>query len=108
MPVNFQCKNILRNFKIAWFIILISFLFLDISAQKNGVKKAENKKEYINNKQKKETEASETAAKKHHYGIQTKKVQKRIKADERKTKNYYNKKLGRSFFSVLFGKKKRN
>jgi hypothetical protein len=88
--------------------MLFSFLFLNISAQKNGANKAENKKEYIKDKKQKSEQASESAAKRHHFGIQTKKVQKRIREDDRKTKKYYNKKLHRSFLSILFGKKKRN
>jgi hypothetical protein len=108
MPVIFQCKNILRNSKKAWFIMLFSLLFLDITAQKGGKINAEDKKEYIQNKQRKAAEASQVAAKKHFYNIQTKKVQKRMREEDRNTKKYYNKKLGRSFFKMMFGKKKRN
>ena len=88
--------------------MLFSLLFLDITAQKGDKVNAEDKKEYIQNKQRKAAEASQAAAKKHFYNIQTKKVQKRMREEDRNTKKYYNKKLGRSFFKMMFGKKKRN
>jgi hypothetical protein len=107
MPYIFQCKNILRNFKTVWFIVIISILISGCFVHRNAAEKAQNKSEQIKIKQKKEAAASEDASKRKHFKMQSKKVQARMKDDERKTSSYYNKKLGRSFFSLLFGKKKR-
>ncbi len=107
MLVFFQSKNILTNLTKVCFIVLFSFLFSGLSAQNDAAAKAEKKKKQIETEQQKKADAALEAAKKHHFDMQTKKVQKRMKEDERKTDKYYNKKLGHSFFSKLFGKKKR-
>jgi Flp pilus assembly protein TadB len=107
MPVIFHRKNIRRYFKTIWVIILLSFLYLNACSYRNAAVKAEKKTEQIKIKQQREAEASEAAAKKLHFNDQTKKVRERMKEDEKKRNKYYNKKLGRSFFSILFGKKKR-
>jgi hypothetical protein len=42
-----------------------------------------------------------------HYNKQTKKVQKRMTKDNKKTEKFYNQKLGYTFFQRLFGKNKK-
>ena len=84
-------------------MILLSSCF-----HKGAFAKGERKQEQIKIQQQKEEAANSARTRKHHFDIQTKMVQKRIKEDEKKTSEYYNKKLKRSFFSRLFGKKKRN
>jgi hypothetical protein len=108
MPVIFHSTIIQRYFKTTGFIILLSFIYLNSCAYKNAAVKAEKKTEQIKQKQLKAEEQSLAASKKHHYSIQTKKVKERMKENDKKTNSYYNKKLGRSFFSRMFGKKKRS
>jgi hypothetical protein len=107
MSVIFHSKNILTNSKTIWIIILFSLIFFSSCARRNAAVVAQRKTEKIRVQQQKETEAGIEKARKRHFNMQTKKVQERMKADEKKTKEYYNKKTERSFFSMLFGKKKR-
>lgn len=76
-----------------------------MNGQNKKSKNAEKKKEQLALEQEKAAEAKQDASVKHQFNIQSKSVQKRMKKNQQETTNYYNKKLGKTLFQELFGKK---
>jgi hypothetical protein len=109
MTINFGFKiNVSIPNKVYIYIILC-FLPITVIAQKNDAKKVEKRKEELRIKREQAAEAERDKNLKHHFDIQTKNVQKRMKQNQKLTNNYYKKKLGLTFFEKLFcHKKKKN
>jgi hypothetical protein len=107
MAFNFGHKINLRIENKAYIYLIICLLPVLTYAQKNDPRKIEERKEQLRIEREKAEEAQYEALLKLHSDIQTKKVQKRMKQNLRMTNNYYNRKLGLTFFQKLFSDKKK-
>jgi hypothetical protein len=107
MAFNFGPKINVRISKKAYIYLILCLLPVFINAQKKDAKKIEERKEQLRIEREKAAEVQREAGLKHHFEIQTKNVQKRMKQNIRSTNKYYNRKLGLTFFQKLFPEKKK-